>query len=275
MLQDSETLWRVGVAIAVLASMLLVERLWPRRPASGSFWRRARTNLGLVVIDTLALRVLLPVAAAGVAMVAERKGWGVLNVVPLPQWLAIVTAILALDLAIYAQHVAMHRLPILWRLHQVHHADRAFDVTTGVRFHPLEIIVSMLYKCCCVGVIGAPVVAVVAFEILLNAASLFNHGNVRLSGTLDARLRRVIVTPDMHRVHHAVYRDETDSNYGFFLSWWDRLFGTYVAEPRDGHTEMQIGLTQYADARTGSLWWCLVLPFVGRRQAIKPNETKH
>ncbi|MEM8984926.1 MAG: sterol desaturase family protein [Pseudomonadota bacterium] len=275
MLQNSEMLWRVGVALSVLVVMLLLERRWPRRESRESFWRRAATNLGLVVIDSLALRLFVPVAAAGAAVIAERNGWGLLSAIALPTSVTMAVAVILMDLAIYAQHIAMHRVPVLWRLHQVHHADRTFDVTTGVRFHPFEIVLSMLYKCLVVVALGVPVAAVILFEILLNAAALFNHGNVRLRVGLDQWLRRVIVTPDMHRVHHAVHRSETDSNFGFFLSWWDRLFGTYVAQPRDGHAAMQIGLSQYAKARTGSLWWCLALPFSSTRSSVPAEKAEH
>ena len=179
----------------------------------------------------------------------QSKGWGLFNILPLPAWLAIPAAVLLLDLTIYGQHVAFHAVPLLWRLHRMHHADLEFDVTTGLRFHPGEILLSMAIKFAAVAVLGAPPLAVLIFEILLNATSLFNHGNVRLPLGLDRILRLIVVTPDMHRVHHSIDRRETDSNFGFNVPWWDRLFGTYRAQPALGHERMTIGIDKFRDPR--------------------------
>lgn len=241
-LLDHEPLIRVGCFLGVLLPMALWEWRCPRRVLRLPRRRRWPFNLGLVVLNSLVVRWLLPVLAVGAAWHAEANGWGLFNALGVPFWLACVMSLLLLDLAIYGQHVAFHKLPLLWRLHRLHHADQDFDVTTALRFHPLEILLSMLFKLALVVTLGVPAVAVLLFEVLLNATAMFNHGNVRLSLAVDRWLRRMLVTPDMHRVHHSVYRDETDSNFGFNLPWWDRLFGTYRAQPRDGHEAMRIGL---------------------------------
>ena len=259
--QQHEGLIRLGVFGGVFATMALWELVRPRRGLAQTRGARWPTNWGLVVVSTLALRFLLPLLAVGAAAIAAERGWGLLNLVGLPVWFAVLAAVVLLDLAIYAQHVLTHRWSLLWRLHKVHHADRDIDVTTGARFHPVEILLSMLYKIVVVVSLGAPAFAVFVFEVLLNASAVFNHANVRLPGWLDRLLRTVIVTPDMHRVHHSVRRDETDSNFGFCLSCWDRLFRTYIAQPRDGHDAMTIGLSSYQDERPASLLWCLLLPF--------------
>lgn len=255
-----QTAIRVAAFTLVLALMLGWQRLAPKRPAEARR-RRWTANLGLVVIDALALRLLGPATGIGAALIAADRGWGLFNLLALPWWAAVPLALVLLDLAIYGQHVVSHRLPLLWRLHRVHHSDIAFDATTAVRFHPVEILLSMLYKAAVVILLGAPAVAVLAFEVILNAAALFNHGNVRLPDAIDRRLRLAIVTPDMHRVHHSLHRQETDSNFGFCLSWWDRLFGTYRAAPRDGHAGMTIGLGAFRDDRAQRLHQLLLQPF--------------
>lgn len=255
---------RLGCFAGVLALMALWEVLAPRRPLTASKPVRWFSNLGLVVLDTVAGRFLLPLGAVGVALLAEERGWGLFHNLALPAWLAVVLAVVALDCAIYLQHVLFHAVPLLWRLHMVHHADLDFDVTTGVRFHTLEILLSLGIKAAAVILLGAPAVAVLVFEVLLNATSLFSHGNVRLPAWLDRALRLVVVTPDMHRVHHSIHPRETNSNFGFNLPWWDYVFGTYRAQPADGHEGMVIGLEQFRDARVERLHWMLVLPFVGR-----------
>ncbi len=226
-------------------------------------WRRWFANAALVGIDSLFLRLVLPTAAVGAAAWADHAQVGLFATLPvtLPNWAIVLLSLLALDLAIWAQHIVMHRVPLLWRLHRVHHSDTTFDTTTALRFHPFEIGLSMLYKMAVVVALGAPVVAVVLFEILLNAAALFNHGNARLPESIDRWLRLVLVTPDMHRVHHSVYREETDSNFGFCLSMWDRLFRTYRATPRDGHDAMRIGLLELGDLSVQSLVGLLLQPF--------------
>jgi len=254
----SEPIIRLAAFGLVLAGLASWEFLHPKRPRSAA--RRARwpANLTLVILNTALVRVVFPLGAAGVALWAAQKGWGLFNVVAAPQWLAFAISLLLLDLAIYAQHVAFHHVPLLWRLHRVHHADLDVDVTTGVRFHPLEILLSMAIKVVAVLTIGAPALSVVVFEIVLNATSMFNHANVGIPAGLEPALRSIVVTPDMHRVHHSVHRDETDSNFGFNLSWWDRLFRTYRAEPRDRQETMAFGLPQYRDVlRLGRI---LVLP---------------
>lgn len=259
-----EPLLRLGCFAGMLIVMAMAEALWPRRPgmARGQRWPR---NAALVMVDTLAVRVLawalpafLPVAAA---VLAAENGWGLLPMLGVGDWAAFWITLILFDLAIYAQHVAVHHIPLLWRLHRVHHSDLAIDTTTGVRFHPLEILLSIAIKVGLVLALGAPAAAVVVFEVVLNATSLFNHANLRLPLWLDATLRRVLVTPDMHRVHHSVYRDETDSNFGFNLSIWDRLFGTYCAQPRDGHDAMAIGVGDYRDPQKLRLIDLLVQPF--------------
>ncbi len=260
-----EWIIRLSCFGVVLLLMALWELLAPRRRLTVGRSSRWASNLGLVVLDTLAVRFLLPLGAIGSALLAREHGWGLFNILALPEWLAAVLSVAALDLAIYLQHVMFHAVPLLWRLHMVHHADLDFDVTTGVRFHVLEILLSMLIKMAAVLLLVAPAVGVLSFEVLLNATSLFNHGNVQLPGWLDRVLRLFVVTPEMHRVHHSIHAGETNSNFGFNLPWWDYLFGTYKNQPMDGHTTMTIGLEQFRDEqRADRLDWMLLLPFVGR-----------
>lgn len=262
---------RLGAFGAVLATMALWEAARPRRPRHQPRWLRWSNNLAVVVLDSLAVRLLVPVLAVGLAATAEARGWGLFNVVDVPAWLAIVASILILDLVIYLQHVLFHAVPALWRLHRMHHADTEIDVTTGLRFHPLEILLSMGIKLAAVMALGPPAVAVLLFEVLLNATALFNHANLRLPATVDRVLRWVIVTPDMHRVHHSVDRIETDSNFGFNVPWWDRLFGTYRAQPAAGHDGMTIGLASFRAARDQWLDRLLVQPW---RRAEAEAETE-
>jgi len=266
MVINEEPSIRLAAFLAVFAVMAVWEVLSPRRGNSVRLTRWP-SNLGLMVIGTVLVRLVLPVLATGLAALCVREGWGLLNVVELVPWAAFLLAFLIFDLAIYLQHVMLHYVPWLWRLHAVHHADVAFDVTTGVRFHPLEIILSMLIKLGIVVVIGPPVVAVLVFEIVLNATSLFNHGNVRLPSRLDERLRWWVVTPDMHRVHHSIISRETNSNFGFNLPWWDRLFGTYRAQPEAGHQAMTIGLEYFRKPRELRLDRLLIQPFLPRRKS--------
>ena len=246
---SAEPLIRLGFFAWVLAAMAFWEALAPRRVQEiGRAWRWPN-NLGIVVVDTIVLRILFPTAAVGFAILAEQRGWGLLNMVILPAWVEVVIAVVVLDLAIYLQHVLFHKVPVLWRLHRMHHADLELDVTTGVRFHPVEIVISMLIKFAVVAALGAPALGVLAFEVVLNATSMFSHSNVRLPGPIDKVLRLIVVTPDMHRVHHSIERRETDSNFGFNLPWWDRLFGTYRPEPEAGHEAMTIGIPQFRDPK--------------------------
>lgn len=238
---------RLAAFVGMLTVMVGWEAWAPRRPRAATRLRRWPGNLGIVVIGTVLLRLALPLSAVGMAGLAERRGWGLLNAAALPEWAGILAAVVLLDLAIYLQHRVFHTVPLLWRLHRMHHADLDFDVTTGVRFHPVELLLSMLWKLAVVTALGAPAAGVLLFELLLNASSLFNHGNVRMAKAVDRVLRAILVTPDMHRVHHSVLRAETDSNFGFCLTWWDRLLGTYRPEPQAGQLGMTIGLPVFRD----------------------------
>jgi len=260
-----ETAIRLAAFFGVLALVALAEIAAPRRRLTVSKLRRWASNLGIVFLNSVLVRVLLPATAAGFAIFAEGRGWGAFNYLDVPSWLAIATSVIILDCAIYLQHVMFHAVPAFWRLHRMHHADLDFDVTTGARFHPIEILLSMLIKFAVIAVIGAPAAAVIIFEVLLNATSMFNHGNLRLPLGLDRALRWFIVTPDMHRVHHSIEDHETNSNFGFNLPWWDRVFGTYKDQPDAGHEAMTIGIRDYREPRTAcDLPGMLVLPFLGR-----------
>jgi sterol desaturase/sphingolipid hydroxylase (fatty acid hydroxylase superfamily) len=255
---------RLGFFVGIFAIVALWELAAPRRALRVSKPARWLNNLALAALDTLILRVMFPLAAIGVAGFAANRGWGLLNLFPVPFWVAVPLAVITLDLAIWLQHVMLHAVPALWRLHRVHHADPDYDVTTGARFHPIEMVLSMLIKFGTIAVLGPPVVAVVVFEVLLNATAMFNHGNIRLPIALDRWLRWIVVTPDMHRVHHSVEDDETNSNFGFNLPWWDRLFGTYRDQPRAGHLAMTIGIRGHTDPHEViRLDGLLVLPFKG------------
>ena len=243
--------------------MAIWEVIAPRRRLTVSKPLRWASNLGLVAFNTVILRLLLPTAAVGMALLAEERAWGLLNNYAVPYWLSLVLAVMILDFVIYLQHVMFHAVPALWRLHMVHHADLDFDVTTGSRFHTIEIILSMFIKLAVVVALGPPALAVVIFEVLLNGTAMFNHANVRMPIGLDRVLRWFVVTPDMHRVHHSVIARETNSNFGFNLPWWDRLFGTYRSQPSAGHEGMTIGLTQFRDLRVERLHSMLALPFTG------------
>lgn len=233
---------RLGFFFGTLTLVALIEFLAPRRAAAISRAVRWGNNLALVFFDAILLRLLFPVAAAGMAALFVEWGWGLFNHIQVPLPLAVGVSAIALDFIIYLQHRLVHAVPLLWRVHRVHHADLDYDVTTGARFHPLEILLSMLLKFAAIAVLGPPVVAVIIFEVVLNATAMFNHGNIRLPERLDRWLRWVVVTPDMHRVHHSTEPAETDSNFGFNLPWWDRLLGTYRAQPRHGHHAMVIGI---------------------------------
>ena len=254
---------RLGCFAAILLLMAVWEILAPRRHTIARQAPRWLSNLGLAVLNTLAVRFLVPLGVTGVAVVAEENGWGLLQQVAWPEWCRVVVAVVLLDLAIYLQHVLFHAVPLLWRLHRVHHADLDVDVTTGVRFHTLEIVVSLALKAAVVLFLGAPALSVLIFEVLLNATSMFNHANIRLPVWLDRVVRLVLVTPDMHRVHHSADMRETNSNFGFNLPWWDMLLGTYRAQPAQGHEGMVIGLDALRDERKAErLHWMLALPFV-------------
>lgn len=238
------------------------EVITPRRALRTSRTKRWLTNIGIVVINTLIVRLLIPVAAVAAAVVAAEEGWGVLNTLQPPRFISVLFSVMTLDLIIYLQHVMFHAIPFLWRLHMVHHADLDMDVTTGSRFHPIEIVLSMGLKLVSVVLIGAPPEAVVLFEVLLNATAMFNHSNVQISKKIDDLLRWIIVTPDMHLVHHSVDMNESNRNYGFNLPWWDRLFGTYLSAPKRGRLDMSIGLARIRDPKRLTLLNILMLPFV-------------
>jgi sterol desaturase/sphingolipid hydroxylase (fatty acid hydroxylase superfamily) len=258
-----EPMLRIGVFLAVLLAMAVWEVAAPRRRQEIPRVIRWTNNLALVVVDTLILRLSFPILAVGLALIAEERGWGLFNVLEVPLWLAVLLSILLLDLAIYLQHVLFHAVPALWRLHRMHHADLEFDVTTGLRFHPVEILLSMAIKLAVVAALGAPAVAVLIFEVLLNATAMFNHANIRLPAGVDRVLRWIVVTPDMHRVHHSVIPVETNSNFGFNLPWWDRLLGTYRAQPKAGHEGMTIGIEQFRTPRDLWLDRMLIQPLRG------------
>ncbi|WP_299612577.1 sterol desaturase family protein [uncultured Tateyamaria sp.] len=260
---ENETIIRFGVFLGLFSLFALTEAVLPRRVRSQTRSKRWVTNWGITIANTVFVRLMafvLPVLAVGAAVDATNQGWGLFNALMLPVWLEIVLAVIILDFIIWAQHLITHKVPLLWRLHRVHHADVDMDVTTAIRFHPIEIGLSMLIKIGAVYLLGPAAIAVILFEIILNGTAMFNHANIRLPLWLDAIVRRVLVTPDMHRVHHSVHRHEHDSNYGFSLSIWDRMFGTYIAQPEAGHDEMEVGL-EWQDDRPARLGWSLALPF--------------
>jgi sterol desaturase/sphingolipid hydroxylase (fatty acid hydroxylase superfamily) len=260
-LLTNEPLIRLTAFAGVFAVMAAWEILAPRRDQKFGRGTRWPGNIGLVILDTVLVRLVFPTTAVVVALVAEARGWGLFNGVDLPRWVSVLLAVMALDLAIYLQHVLFHAVPALWRLHRMHHADLEVDVTTGTRFHPIEILLSMGLKLGVVAALGVPAIAVLAFELLLNATSMFNHGNVRMPTRIDRMLRWVVVTPDMHRVHHSIVARETNSNFGFNLPWWDRLFGTYRDQPAVGHEAMTIGIDRFREPAEQRLDRMLTQPF--------------
>ncbi|MCY4206988.1 MAG: sterol desaturase family protein [Roseovarius sp.] len=260
---EHESLIRFGVFITLFAILAAAESLAPRRRRTQPLHRRWITNWSIVILDAATLRLLalaLPLLATGAALDAGQNGWGIMNKWDVPLWIGIPVTVLLFDFAVWAQHLLTHKIPILWRFHRVHHADRDIDVTTAIRFHPVEIAFSMLLKIGLIYVLGPPAVGIALFEIILNGTAMFNHSNLKLPLPFDAFLRRILVTPDMHRVHHSARRDEHDSNYGFALSLWDRLFKTYIPQPIEGHQKMTTGL-EWQDDRPSSLAWSLGLPF--------------
>ena len=272
----NEPTLRLAVFLGVLIAMAIWEVAAPRRRREIPCVIRWTNNLALVVLDTAILRLTFPIIAVGLAVMAEDRGWGLFNNIDVPFWLAIVVSMLLLDLAIYLQHVMFHAIPGLWRLHRMHHADLDFDATTGLRFHPVEILISMGIKLAAVAALGPPAVAVLLFEVILNATALFNHANIDLPRPVDRVLRLIVVTPDMHRVHHSVDPRETNSNYGFNLPWWDRLLGTYIAQPAKGHEGMEIGIEQFRTPRDLWLDRMLIQPVRGPASghALDPRNTQ-
>lgn len=260
-LMEQEAVIRLSVFLGVFILMAVWELLSPRRLLSRPKGERWITNVFLTAFNTVLVRFAIPAIAVSAAVLAEVEGWGVFHWISAPPVVAVIVCIVALDFLIYAQHLVFHRVSVLWRLHRVHHTDLDFDVTTALRFHPIEIILSLFIKAAAVVALGAPVEAIILFEVVLNATAMFNHGNVRLPVSLDALIRRVVVTPDMHRVHHSVHVREFNSNFGFNLSVWDRVFGTYRAQPEDGHDAMVIGLNEFRDPVDLALPFLLVQPF--------------
>ena len=252
---------RAGIFLLVLSAMLIWEVLAARRLQRIPRSSRWPGNFVVVVLGAITVRVGFPLTAAGLALMASDRGWGLLNQVEMPFDITILLSVLVLDMAIYFQHRMFHALPLLWRLHRMHHADLEFDVSTGLRFHPIEVLLSMAIKMLIVLLIGAPALAVLVFEILLSTSSLFNHGNVRLPHKLDRWLRFILVTPDMHRVHHSILKRETDSNFGFCVSWWDRWFRTYIDQPEKGQLGMRIGIENFRTENDFGLGKMLIQPF--------------
>ena len=264
---------RMGFFFGMLLLIGLWELVAPKRALTVSKSVRWINNLGLVFFNSFIIRLLFPMAAVGVASLAHQQGWGLFNYVETSFWVAVLASVIIMDFVIYIQHVMVHAIPVLWRLHRVHHADLDYDVTTGARFHTIEIILSMLIKFATILLLGPPVVAVIVFEVILNATAMFNHGNISLPKSLDKYLRLFLVTPDMHRVHHSVEDDEANSNFGFSLPWWDRLFGTYRDQPRAGHEGMTIGIHKYREPKQVSwLPGMLALPFIGKMSGYVINR---
>lgn len=260
---EHEALIRFGVFTGLFSLFAIIEALVPRRVRTQPRRTRWVTNWAIIILDTLTLRALafaLPLLAVGAAIDAGNQGWGLLNQLEFPLWIKALVTILIFDFAIWLQHLITHKIPILWRFHRVHHADRDIDVTTAIRFHPVEIALSMLLKIGLVYLLGPPAIGIILFEIILNGTAMFNHANINIPQPVDSVIRKILVTPDMHRVHHSDRRGEHDSNYGFALSIWDRMFGTYIAQPELGHDDMTIGL-QWQDNRPSKLGWSLALPF--------------
>ena len=265
-----------GIRMAIFLGVLVIMAIWevaaPRRRREIPRLLRWSNNLALVIVDTILVRLTFPVVAVGLALFAEQRGWGFFNTFAVPGWLAVLASMIVLDLVIYLQHVMFHAVPALWRLHRMHHADLEFDVTTGLRFHPIEILLSMGLKLAVVAALGPPAIAVLIFEVLLNATAMFNHSNVRIPLKLDWLLRWMVVTPDMHRVHHSIRPAETNSNFGFNLPWWDRLLGTYRPQPKEGHDAMTIGIEQFRDRRDLWLDRMLIQPVLGPASGYPINR---
>ena len=272
---SAEPTARLAVFLVMLLLMVIWEIAAPRRRQEIPRLLRWTNNVGVVVIDTLLVRLTFPIVAVGLAIVSQERGWGLFNIFDLPGPLVFIVSLLVLDLAIYLQHVMFHAVPALWRLHRMHHADLEFDVTTGLRFHPGEILLSMGIKLAVVAALGPPAVAVLLFEILLNASSMFNHSNIKIPKSIDRVLRLLVVTPDMHRVHHSVDPKETNSNYGFNVPWWDRLLGTYRAQPAKGHTGMDIGIEQFRTRRDLWLDRMLIQPVRGPASGYALDSCEH
>jgi sterol desaturase/sphingolipid hydroxylase (fatty acid hydroxylase superfamily) len=260
-ISQHETAIRIGCFLVLFAVIAVAEILAPRRPLTVKRFLRWFGNWSVHLVNSLFPRLLFPILPVGMAVLWAQKGWGLLNIAPLPEAAAIIISVLAFDLVIYAQHVLFHRVHFFWRLHRMHHTDLDLDLTSALRFHPLEIVISLLIKMAVVALLGPPAIAVFVFEILLNGMAMFNHGNFRIPAWPDSLLRRIVVTPDMHRIHHSILRQESNHNFGFNLSWWDRLFGTYQTQPSAGHEGMTIGLTGFMDIRYARFWKMILNPW--------------
>ena len=266
---NDEGTWRLSIFVFLLVVLAIWEMLSPRRKPKKLSSRnqvnnRRLNNIAVVIISTFSVRVLVPLLPVGMALYAAENSWGLFNLLELPMWFVFPLSLLILDCVIYFQHRLFHAVPMLWRLHRMHHTDVEFDFTTAIRFHPIEIILSILVKLIVILLLGAPAIAVIVFEILLSSTALFNHSNINISTSIDKILRWFIVTPDMHRVHHSVYREETDSNFGFNIPWWDRIFGTYCAQPRDGHLDMSIGIEIFRAEKDTRIDKLLIQPFLSK-----------
>lgn len=261
-----EFLIRIVFFLIIFSFVAFAEIFRPKRNLSISKPKRWINNILFFLCGTVMLRLIFPIFPVGVALFCAKKGWGFFNYFHFPFPIALVIGVILLDFVIYLQHVAFHLTPVFWRMHKVHHIDQDIDVTTGLRFHPLEFMVSMIIKLTAVAVIGAPVLSVLIFEISLNGTTMFNHGNLNIPQAVDRLIRLLIVTPDMHRVHHSVIIKETNSNYGFNFPWWDRIFGTYRAQPEAGHQQMKIGLNGYNELKYLQLLPMLITPFTARRE---------
>lgn len=270
---ENEVTIRLGFFLGVFVVMAVWEWLAPCRALSVSKMVRWFNNLSLVLLNSILLRLLFPAAAVGMALFAKQQGWGLFNYYTINLFVTVTASVILMDLVIYLQHIMVHAVPVFWRLHRVHHADLDYDVTTGARFHPLEIFLSMLIKFATIALLGPPVVAVIIFEVILNATAMFNHSNIQLNPVIDRWLRYILVTPDMHRVHHSIEDDEANSNFGFSLPWWDRLLGTYRDQPRGGHKKMTIGIRTFREPKqTAWLNAILTMPFTGKISGYAINR---
>ena len=265
MFEFTEPQIRLGIFIGLFLILAIMEFMAPRRELEHVKAKRWFTNWLIVIIDSFVLRLIFTGAAVGVAIWAEVNGYGIFNLIEVPTVVSVLVCFVILDFAIWLAHVASHKVPLLWAVHRMHHSDVDIDVSTAIRFHPIEIVLSMVWKMIIVVLLGAPAISVLIFEIVLNGAAMFNHSNIKLPLALDRVLRIFIVTPDMHRVHHSIVNQETDSNYGFNLAIWDRLFGTYIDQPEAGHDGMKIGLREWQDERPTNVLWSLKVPFIKQR----------
>ncbi len=269
-----ESYIRLSSFIGLYALLTLWEISSPKRKLEHARRLRWVSNFGLIIISSILIRFIFPTAAVGISLLVEQNHWGLLYYFELPYIIHFIAAFVLMDLSLYFQHVMFHALPLFWRFHRVHHTDLDFDITTGLRFHPFEMVISILIKFMTITALGVPVLAVVIFEIILNAASMFSHSNIKIHSAIEQMTRWFIVTPDMHRIHHSVSENETNSNFGFFISVWDRLFGTYTKEPKEGHTGMQIGLNNFREPKWQDIRWLIYLPFVSNIKDYAINKRR-